>query len=187
MSRPAARYHISEESFRRQFQVIRSSGARTGTVGEYADGGGRPGRFDLVELRRRLARFAFARRGVLARSGDDRHLLVGKRHFAVPSLLRDAHSAGMELGTHGVTHRFLSDLPAAEISVELASSKAFLEDLLGAPVKTASVPGGGWSPLVASHARECGYAALCTSRPGVNDRRTDPFALRRVASGGRPR
>ena len=106
---------------------------------------------------------------------------VGKRHFAGPSLLRDAHAGGMEIGTHGSTHRFLARLPEAEVRKELAGAKSFLEDMLAAPVTTGSVPGGDWSPVVARVARECGYTALCTSRPGVNEERTDPFALRRVA------
>jgi peptidoglycan/xylan/chitin deacetylase (PgdA/CDA1 family) len=105
---------------------------------------------------------------------------VGTRNFADAQMLQDAHAAGMELGTHGVTHRFLSDCSELEIREELAGSKAFLEDLLGAPVDVGSVPGGAWSPLVGRIARECGYRALCTSRPGVNDATTDPMQLRRV-------
>ena len=62
-----------------------------------------------------------------------------------------------------------------------AALQAFLEDLLGEAVTTASVPGGDWTPLVASIAAECRYEALCTSRPGINDERTDLYRLRRVA------
>jgi peptidoglycan/xylan/chitin deacetylase (PgdA/CDA1 family) len=183
----AARYHVSKDTFRRQLRTLRSAGARTRTVGEYA-GGGVAAEGDSIMLTFDDGWEGSLSSGVecLLEAGMSATFFitrdfVGKRHFAAPSLLREAHAAGMELGTHGATHRFLSNLPAAELEIELASSKRFLEDLVGAPVRTGSVPGGAWSPLVASLARECGYAALCTSRPGLNGRRTDPFALRRVA------
>jgi peptidoglycan/xylan/chitin deacetylase (PgdA/CDA1 family) len=183
----AARYHVPKDRFREQLRVLRSLGARTTTVGEFAAGRAAT-EGDSVMLTFDDGWEGSLSNGVqcLLDAGMSATFFVtrdfvGKRHFAGPSLLREAHAAGVELGTHGATHRFLSTLPRREIETELASSKAFLEDLLGAPVETASVPGGAWSPLVGAVARECGYAALCTSRPGLNGRRTDLFALRRVA------
>jgi peptidoglycan/xylan/chitin deacetylase (PgdA/CDA1 family) len=107
--------------------------------------------------------------------------LVRREGFASPDQLRAAVAAGMELGTHGVSHRRLAQQPESVVRSELADSKAFLEDLLGAPVRTGSVPGGDWSPVVARVARETGYRVLATSRPGVNRAGDDPFRRSRVA------
>lgn len=180
--RTASRYHVSNARFAEHLRAVAATGVAVRTVGEHALSEG-----DAVILTfddgwagslsvgvERLAEAAVRATFFVTRD------YVGKRGFAGPSLLREAHSAGMEIGTHGATHRFLARLPEAEARAELASSRAFLEDLLGAPVTTGSVPGGDWSPAVARVARECGYTALCTSRPGINDERTDLFALRRI-------
>jgi peptidoglycan/xylan/chitin deacetylase (PgdA/CDA1 family) len=166
----AARYHVSRDVFRRQLELLRPAWER-GAVSLTFDDGWRGSLTIGVEslLEAGMAATFFVTRD-----------LVGRGRYADEALLREAHAAGMEIGTHGATHRFLADLSASQIEKELASSKTFLEDLLGAEVPTGSVPGGAWSPIVAETAARCGYRALYTSRPGVNDEHTDPFALRRI-------
>lgn len=188
--RSASLYHVSRDAFRQHLEVLGSGPRRIRTVGEYAALGD-AGESDSIMLTFDDGWAGSLATGVecLLAAGFRANFFVtreyvGQRHFADASLLRDAHAAGMEIGTHGVTHRFLSRLPEPEVRAELADSKSFLEDLLGAPVTTGSVPGGAWSPAVARIAGECGYSALCTSRPGVNDGRTDRLSLRRVAIRG---
>lgn len=182
--RTAALYHLSKATFAAQLDALTAAGVAVRSLGEFlgvSEGDSVILTFDdgwagslstgveaLVDRGQRATFFVTTE-------------YVGKRHFASSELLRDAYAAGMELGTHGATHRYLAGLPASEIDDELASSKTFLEDLLGAPATTGSVPGGAWSPLVATAARERGYTALCTSRPGIIDERTDRLALQRVA------
>jgi peptidoglycan/xylan/chitin deacetylase (PgdA/CDA1 family) len=105
---------------------------------------------------------------------------VGAPRFADAELLREARRAGMEVGSHGYTHRRLAELSAKELDAELRNSKVFLEELLQEPVETASVPGGSWNAEVARAARRVGYVGLCTSRPGVNREGDDPFRIRRL-------
>jgi len=182
----AAIYHVSEAAFRRHLDILAAAGVPTQTVGEYAAHRSAPGDSFVLTFDdgwasslslgvERLVEAAVRATFFITRD------YVGRPSFASSALLRDAHAAGMELGTHGATHRFLERLPVQELRAELASSKAFLEEVVGAAVTTGSVPGGAWSPEVGRIARECGYEALCTSRPGLNGPRTDPLALRRVA------
>ena len=170
IERRAARYHVSAEAFRRHLRVVEQP-CREGVVALTFDDGWRGSLTTGVEhlLAAGLSGTFFITRD-----------FVGRPHYADTGALREAHRAGMEIGTHGTTHRFLPTLSASELREELAAAKGFLEDLLGAEVTTGSVPGGAWSRAVAEAAAECGYRTLYTSRPGVNDEQTDPFALRRV-------
>lgn len=170
IDRGAARYHVPAEAFRQHLEVV-GHACREGAVSLTFDDGWRGSLTKGVEC---LVDGGL--RGTFFITRD----FIGKRHYADAGSVREAHGAGMEIGTHGATHRFLSALSASEVRDELASAKGVLEDLLGAEVTTGSVPGGAWSRAVAEVAAECGYRTLYTSRPGVNDERTDPFSLRRV-------
>jgi peptidoglycan/xylan/chitin deacetylase (PgdA/CDA1 family) len=181
----ASVYHVSREAFLAHLRAIRDADVAVRTVGDWVD---RPARErDHVALTFDDGWEGSLGTGVecLADAGLRATFfvtrdLVGTRHFAGKALLRDARAAGMEIGAHGTTHRFLSECSETEIRAELSESKAFLEDVLGEPVVSGSVPGGAWTPVVARVARECGYRALCTSRPGVNRLGTDPMRLHRV-------
>jgi peptidoglycan/xylan/chitin deacetylase (PgdA/CDA1 family) len=182
--RTASLYHVPKDAFREHLRAVAATGAAVRTVDELVAGA--DGDSVVLTFDDGWAGSLSAGVECLLEAGARATFFVtrdfcGQPGFADASLLRDAHAAGMELGTHGATHRFLAGLSEAEIRDELASSKAFLEDLLGFAVTTGSVPGGDWSAEVARVAQQCGYRALCTSRPGLNDARTSPFALRRVA------
>jgi peptidoglycan/xylan/chitin deacetylase (PgdA/CDA1 family) len=88
---------------------------------------------------------------------------------------------GMEFGSHGKTHRFLSTLSEKELRSELVESKTVLEDLIGKDISLLSLPGGYHSSEVIEMARDAGYKAIFTSRFDWNTEETDPFELRRMS------
>ena len=187
----AVLYHVSSELFRRHLAAIAAVGVAVWTATEWLARRSDGAAADHLVLTFDDGWAGSLTTGVesLAAAGLGGTFFVtttniGKPPFASADDLRAAHEAGMEIGTHGVNHNFLADCSEAEIRRELEGSKARLEDLLGAPVVTASVPGGAWSPTVARIAEECGYRALCTSRAGLNDAGSDPFRLRRIAVRG---
>lgn len=106
---------------------------------------------------------------------------VGRPGRSSRADLRQLAAAGMDIGSHTVTHRFLSELPAPEIRHELADSKRFLEEVTGALVRFLSLPGGRGDRRTGAIARECGYEAICTSVPGANDSREPGYLLRRLS------
>ncbi len=108
---------------------------------------------------------------------------LGRGRFADAALLRRARAAGMEIGAHGVTHRYLSGCSETELRAEFADAKQVLEDVLGEAIHSASVPGGEWTPLIGRIAQECGYTSLCTSVPGLNRASTKRHCLRRMRVG----
>lgn len=95
--------------------------------------------------------------------------------------LRALHKAGMEVGSHTLTHRPPSTLDDDELRHELRESRRILEEGLGAPVTAISSPTGFFNPRMCTLAREVGYRALCFGQIGLVADNGDPFALNRVA------
>jgi peptidoglycan/xylan/chitin deacetylase (PgdA/CDA1 family) len=90
----------------------------------------------------------------------------------------------MVVGSHGLDHRLLDDLPEAELVRQLQQSRDILEDRLGRPVEWLSLPGGTGGARAVALARGLGYRLVFGSRPGRVDLRRLPdlvprFAVRR--------
>jgi peptidoglycan/xylan/chitin deacetylase (PgdA/CDA1 family) len=103
------------------------------------------------------------------------------------SELRELAAAGMEIGSHSLTHPFLHRLSPAEIRHEFTESKRILEDGLGRAIDLASLPRGSAAPGTGELIASLGYRAFCTSEPGLVTRSTDPFAIPRIAVKQRTR
>jgi peptidoglycan/xylan/chitin deacetylase (PgdA/CDA1 family) len=95
--------------------------------------------------------------------------------------IRALHAAGMEIGSHTLTHRPPSTLSDDELRYELHESRRVLEDGLGAPVTSISSPTGFFNPRMRAIAREVGYQSLCFGQIGLAPNQGDPFSLKRVA------
>lgn len=95
--------------------------------------------------------------------------------------IRQLYGAGMEIGSHTVTHRPPSTLDDAALRFELRESRRILEDGLGAPVTSVSSPTGFFNPRMRTIAQEVGYRALCFGQAGLAANDGDPFSLKRVA------
>lgn len=94
---------------------------------------------------------------------------------------RELADQGHEIASHGTTHTAMGGLSPEKIRVELLDSKRIIEDRLGREVRLVTLPGGSARAAVFDIAREAGYAAVMTSRPGVNAWRDDLFEFRRFA------
>ena len=95
--------------------------------------------------------------------------------------IRTLHAAGMEIGSHTLTHRPPSTLDDKALRYELLASRRILEDGLGAPVTSISSPTGFFNPRMRIIAREVGYRGLCFGQVGLAADDGDPFSLKRVA------
>jgi len=109
--------------------------------------------------------------GILEERGWRGHFFIttgqiGSPGFLSVPALRDLHQRGHVIGSHSCTHpsRF-SSLAGPAMAREWQESRQRLEDLLGTPVLTASVPGGYYSRRVAASAIAAGYQALFNSEP----------------------
>jgi len=93
--------------------------------------------------------------------------------------LRAAASAGVEIGSHTVTHPHLPQLSDAELDRELRDSRAELEDELGRPCRHLAYPYGDEDDRVRNAARRAGYDAAFAVDPRRG--RGDRFAVPRLA------
>lgn len=104
---------------------------------------------------------------------------VGHGHCVTWPQLAAMRQAGMEIGSHTLTHPCPSTLSDEELRYELVESKSVLEQGLDAPVGFAASPTGYDHPSFGALAREAGYLAALQGVIGRNTRRTDIYALRR--------
>jgi peptidoglycan/xylan/chitin deacetylase (PgdA/CDA1 family) len=97
---------------------------------------------------------------------------VDRPGFLTARDLRDLHRRGHVIGSHSYSHPLrMARLPIGRLRDEWHKSVAVLADMLGEPIRTASVPGGHSSRAVAREAARAGIRFLFTSEPIVRVRR----------------
>ncbi len=183
-----ARYGVGDSAFREQMAIIRkrkipvvglgaclqnSCGQKTpfSIVLTFDDGYSS----DLERAAPILQEFGFPATFFLSTG------LLGKEGMLTRNQARELSCIpGLELGSHGVSHRFLSHLSQEECARELQDSFRSLADLSASNCFSLSAPGGRTSPQVAREAEEAGFRALCTSRPGLFREKDNRFSIPRL-------
>ena len=142
---------------------------------------------DLLEegvpvLRERgVPAIAFAVAGLTGGANEwDRPL--GARELALLDAdgLRQLAAAGVEVGSHAMTHRPLARLDPAEAAKEVSGSAERLESLGLPRPRALSYPHGESNAAVEEAAHEAGYQAAFTVEPGIADRSRNRLALPRI-------
>ncbi|MEW1864535.1 polysaccharide deacetylase family protein [Streptomyces sp. NPDC088194] len=80
--------------------------------------------------------------------------------------IRAAHTAGMEIGSHGLLHRDLTALDDADLDLELTESRSLLTDITGTAPAGFCHPYGAVDPRTALATRRAGYDYACAVDPG---------------------
>ncbi|TAM12991.1 MAG: polysaccharide deacetylase family protein [Nevskiaceae bacterium] len=94
--------------------------------------------------------------------------------------VREWLAAGQAIGSHTLTHPWLTRIAPAAAREEISASKRQLEDSFGVAVEHFCYPYGDWNPQVRDLVREAGYKSACTTAFGVNDTHADALALKRI-------
>ena len=94
--------------------------------------------------------------------------------------LRSVAAAGIAVGSHGLTHRRLTELEPAELERELRGSADELVAAGLARPRAFSYPYGVCSPETTTAVRDAGYAAAFTVEPGPVRSGSSRYALPRV-------
>ncbi len=102
-----------------------------------------------------------------------------KRLLTEDEILRIA-GAGMEIGSHGLTHVSLTEADDTVLAAETRRSRELLEEMTGTPVDGFCYPYGQVDPRAIHAVRKAGYRYACAIDPGPH---TSSYALPRVHIG----
>ncbi|MDH3197488.1 MAG: polysaccharide deacetylase family protein [Candidatus Krumholzibacteria bacterium] len=187
--REEARYAVSLDGFARQLDAVAAAGCRG---------------VSMETAHARLAAGEAVPRGWVVFTFDDGNRsdyehareLLSERGFGATfyvcgnrvgadgglseAMIRELRADGFHIGAHGMTHRFLTALAAAEEERELEESRDRLAAILGAPVDHFAPPGGRYSGRTLSALRRLGYRAVATSDFGFNPDAGARFVYRRI-------
>ncbi len=177
------RYAIPVDQFGAQMSAIRELGLRGVSVGEALkfstpavaltiDDGCET---DLLTIAPVLKQFGYGATFYVTAG------LLGKPGYMSPAQLRELSALDFEIGSHSMTHPYLSDLDDSSLHHEIADSKVMVENIIGKAVEHFSCPGGRYDSRTILLAKSAGYRTLANSIPRANSPSTDPFALGRVA------
>lgn len=105
---------------------------------------------------------------------------TGALHLSWSQLRELAADPLITIGSHSVTHPFLSRLGDAEAFDEILRSRDRIESQLGQPVRYFCYPSGDCTQREVDLVRRAGYEAAVTVAPGVNRPGVDLYRLRRT-------
>lgn len=89
--------------------------------------------------------------------------------FATWEQLGEASQSGHRIGSHGLTHRALTELLPSELQEELGLSKRLLEEKFSLPVEDLALPYGFYNSQVLEASVRNGYKLVHSSEPGLID------------------
>ena len=92
---------------------------------------------------------------------------VGQAGYLSWSQVKQLHEAGMEIGSHSLTHPYSSTLSPDQLMTEMQQSKSQIEQHIGTEVKSFAYPYGDYSQRTHRAAKLAGYRYICTSKPGL--------------------
>lgn len=92
--------------------------------------------------------------------------LIGQPGMLTAEAVGRMASHDQEIGSHSVTHGFLSSLDDEQLRSALMDSKRALQETCGRSVSFVSLPGGRLDRRISPAARAAGYVGVFTSRPG---------------------
>jgi len=93
-------------------------------------------------------------------------------------------AAGMEVGSHSLSHPRLSEVPQDLAEQEIAGSRTALRDLFGVAIEHFAYPFGAISDDVVEWVRRAGYSSAVTVRPGAARGSDDAMRLPRILVDG---
>lgn len=187
---PNSSLTVSPESFRRQIEWLERKSFRLLSLDEVVDRDNRVPLWDRsVALTfddgfRDNYENAFS---LLIRKGKSAALFVvvdwvGRDGFLGWKEIRELADAGITIGSHSLSHRWLPDVSRdEELAGEIVDSKKRIEDQIGRGVRHFSYPVGGIDRRVAEWVRKAGYRAAWVAGARPTYQSDSPcLSLRRI-------
>jgi len=110
---------------------------------------------------------------------------IGKDYLKANRLMTwkqvlEMNEAGIDFGSHGATHRILTQLPLAEARNEIKRSKEVLEKKIRERIVAFAYPNGNYNDEILCILREEGFQIALTTERGLNHKKTNLFRLKRL-------
>ena len=109
---------------------------------------------------------------------------VGQSRYVTSAQVREMDRSGIQIASHTVDHADLARASAGQAVFQLATSKAWLQGLLGHPVVDFAYPSGKFSAQVVAALQATGYDTAVTETFGTVHSRADRYLWTRVRVGG---
>jgi peptidoglycan/xylan/chitin deacetylase (PgdA/CDA1 family) len=104
---------------------------------------------------------------------------IGSPEYTNVSQLREMAKAGMEIGSHGLTHRYLVTMSRSEAIREIGESKDRLEQKLGIEITSFAPVGGHYRGWMVETALRYGYLAFASMIPGRTQGGNNTYLIKR--------
>jgi peptidoglycan/xylan/chitin deacetylase (PgdA/CDA1 family) len=88
---------------------------------------------------------------------------VGRPGYMDWQQIKELSDYGMIIGSHGMTHRIMTELSEEELNQEIVDSKKILEENLKQTINYFSIPRGFYDKRIINKAKQAGYQAVFTS------------------------
>lgn len=105
---------------------------------------------------------------------------VGKNYYMNWQQINELAELGMSIQSHGLDHRYFSDLNDEEIIFQLKESKRIIEEKINTQVTIVAPPGGRYDERTIKAALSLDYEVMAVSKPG-RVTNTANFLLPRIA------
>jgi len=109
---------------------------------------------------------------------------VGQPRYVTAEQVVELDHNGIQVASHTLDHPNLARASLYSAKYQLATSRAWLENLLGHPVVDFAYPSGRFSSQVVSALQATGYDTAVTEMPGTMHSRDDRYTWTRVRVGG---
>jgi len=106
---------------------------------------------------------------------------IGEPGFLTSENIRTLFDSGMEIGSHGHTHRYFSDLSHEELREEIDRSVEVLAAIVEDDITALGLPGGRSHDALQETARAAGIQTIGTSRVGLFDPAVERYCIPRIA------
>ena len=97
--------------------------------------------------------------------------------------IQSLSSKGFEIGSHTMTHPYLTELSSEQCARELRGSRTILMEKLGSDIRHMAYPYGFFDERVRRIAQEEGYLTACTTEESRADMNKDLLTLPRINVG----
>lgn len=98
--------------------------------------------------------------------------------------IKTIHKEGIEIGSHALTHPFLTKIPKEMAKTEIQDSKKILEDMLSKEITCFCYPYGDYNETIRDLVIEAGYKYAFTTKEGSLEQSDNFYEIKRVMISG---